>query len=569
MSEGSRGSDEDEVPGALAGGGSERGGSGGGGAAVCGGDPVGGGGTAADVVGLVGGVVVALDGEGAAVVGAPGASGAPVTGRGGPTTAAASGEGAATGGLLGTAASLGAGSLLGLVIVGSKHGSLESERDHRLTPTVALQRRAGQPRLRTLARMTILHPSMCLPRCSPSFRAVLVGACLLAMTTEVLPRRLAGASLAVAGGSWGVDQAEQPDRSDARRALLALGRAGTSIARTLARDPDPRVRREAALLLGGSRDPAVRAALLELALDPDRGVASTAAGTLAGDPERALAEIDVALAVPRMEPWRALELQLLAERLIPAWIESVFARAYTKAGNGCQWRGQFAPLVGRADACAVALQAIITSNENLAVDPRASDVHHFTTRLTACRALAEVASGLSESGRDHVATFLEGVLASPGNFNPRGRFNLEAIQSAARVALHYCGRSTPLLEYIERTRQWVRQYERQRDAALFVSRKRLDLAYSLHVIGRYQNAIGEYNTLLASDPKQSNLLYNLACSYALDGQVERAVDAVARAIDAGHEDHEQFLVDGELERARAHPSFAVRVLGHPKWKGPR
>ena len=58
--------------------------------------------------------------------------------------------------------------------------------------------------------------------------------------------------------------------------------------------------------------------------------------------------------------------------------------------------------------------------------------------------------------------------------------------------------------------------------------------------------------LLQNDPV---VYYNLACSLALTGNPDDAMDALRRAVDLGYDDFEYLLKDSDLKSLRDHPQF--------------
>ena len=56
-------------------------------------------------------------------------------------------------------------------------------------------------------------------------------------------------------------------------------------------------------------------------------------------------------------------------------------------------------------------------------------------------------------------------------------------------------------------------------------------------------------------PKDPMTHYNLACSYALTDQFDRAVQALERALSHGFQDFKALAKDPDLSELRQHPSF--------------
>ena len=57
------------------------------------------------------------------------------------------------------------------------------------------------------------------------------------------------------------------------------------------------------------------------------------------------------------------------------------------------------------------------------------------------------------------------------------------------------------------------------------------------------------------EPTSSLVFYNLACSYSLTDQFDRAVQALDRALDLGYRDFTWLARDPDLKKLRKHPAF--------------
>jgi len=78
--------------------------------------------------------------------------------------------------------------------------------------------------------------------------------------------------------------------------------------------------------------------------------------------------------------------------------------------------------------------------------------------------------------------------------------------------------------------------------------------------GRLDLALKAMESLLAVRPTEGIGLYNLACYCSLDGQRERALRLLERAIDAHEEFREHALSEEDLDPIRADPDFR-RIVG--------
>ena len=57
------------------------------------------------------------------------------------------------------------------------------------------------------------------------------------------------------------------------------------------------------------------------------------------------------------------------------------------------------------------------------------------------------------------------------------------------------------------------------------------------------------------EPTSSLVFYNLACSYSLTDQFDRAVQALDRALDLGYRDFTWLARDPDLKKLRKHPAY--------------
>ena len=78
-------------------------------------------------------------------------------------------------------------------------------------------------------------------------------------------------------------------------------------------------------------------------------------------------------------------------------------------------------------------------------------------------------------------------------------------------------------------------------------------------LGRLAEGLAVDRRLVLLIPENPTVHYNLACSLALCGERERALDELERAIGLGYADPAFLLEDGDLESLRADPRFAALV----------
>lgn len=79
---------------------------------------------------------------------------------------------------------------------------------------------------------------------------------------------------------------------------------------------------------------------------------------------------------------------------------------------------------------------------------------------------------------------------------------------------------------------------------------------SLLAQGAYDDAADALRRATAIEPHRSNALYNLACAEALAGRSAKALEALARAVDAGYTDASHAEEDEDLASIRGEAAFA-------------
>ena len=73
--------------------------------------------------------------------------------------------------------------------------------------------------------------------------------------------------------------------------------------------------------------------------------------------------------------------------------------------------------------------------------------------------------------------------------------------------------------------------------------------------GRFEDGLRIDQRLSRLCPNDPMVLYNLACSYALTGKIERAAATLERAIDRGYRDFRWLRRDPDLAALRTHPLY--------------
>jgi tetratricopeptide (TPR) repeat protein len=83
----------------------------------------------------------------------------------------------------------------------------------------------------------------------------------------------------------------------------------------------------------------------------------------------------------------------------------------------------------------------------------------------------------------------------------------------------------------------------------------VELGAVLTRLGRYDEGLQVDQRLVRLEPLEPIVHYNLACSLALLGRADDAIEELGRAIDLGYEDAEHMLKDRDLRSLRRDPRF--------------
>jgi tetratricopeptide (TPR) repeat protein len=73
--------------------------------------------------------------------------------------------------------------------------------------------------------------------------------------------------------------------------------------------------------------------------------------------------------------------------------------------------------------------------------------------------------------------------------------------------------------------------------------------------GRYNEGLGVDERLAELEPENPLVFYNLACSYSLTDQCDRAAAAIEKAIQLGYRDFRWLAKDPDLRKLREHSRF--------------
>ena len=73
--------------------------------------------------------------------------------------------------------------------------------------------------------------------------------------------------------------------------------------------------------------------------------------------------------------------------------------------------------------------------------------------------------------------------------------------------------------------------------------------------GRFPEGLQVDERLASLEPQNSLVFYNLACSYSLTGQFDRAAAALEKALSLGYRDFAWLAKDPDLKNLRAQPAY--------------
>src|SRR5215831_12644617 len=112
------------------------------------------------------------------------------------------------------------------------------------------------------------------------------------------------------------------------------------------------------------------------------------------------------------------------------------------------------------------------------------------------------------------------------------------------------------------TRRETRELDVKIEFVEGVVRRDPDYVEALQLLGDHYTQRGRFEQGLKVDERLSRLepanplvFYNLACSYSLTGNVDRAADALEKALQFGYRDFKWLAKDPDQRTLRKHPLF--------------
>ena len=78
---------------------------------------------------------------------------------------------------------------------------------------------------------------------------------------------------------------------------------------------------------------------------------------------------------------------------------------------------------------------------------------------------------------------------------------------------------------------------------------------ALRNLGRYEEAIKSFDKALEIKPDNANALYNRACCFSLQNQIEPAIENLAKAISLDNKYQEMAKTDSDFDKIRENSRF--------------
>jgi TolB-like protein/Tfp pilus assembly protein PilF len=182
---------------------------------------------------------------------------------------------------------------------------------------------------------------------------------------------------------------------------------------------------------------------------------------------------------------------------------------------------------GHFDAAEQAFERAIVLN------PKSFDAHYYFARSCVTRGEYARAAALYEKAADIRPEDYQALLLSMQAYRALGRRDAE--RSAAERGF-------------ERTRRTL-ELNPADVRALYLG------ATALHVVGRNSEAKDWGERALALEPDEPSVLYNVGCMYALEGEHDRAMDLLERAVLPGMANRVWVEHDSDLDSLRTLPRF--------------
>jgi adenylate cyclase len=169
----------------------------------------------------------------------------------------------------------------------------------------------------------------------------------------------------------------------------------------------------------------------------------------------------------------------------------------------------------------------------IALNPRSFDAHYHYARSCVTRGDYARAAALFERAADVRPEDYQALLLAVQVYRTLGRKDAE--RSAAERGFERARRTLELNPADVR--------------ALYMG------ASALHIVGRSSEARDWGERALALEPDEPSVLYNVGCMYALEGEHDRAMDLLERAVLPGMANGVWVAHDSDLDSLRELPRF--------------
>ncbi len=342
-------------------------------------------------------------------------------------------------------------------------------------------------------------------------------------------------------------------RRFARSQLLENGPVGRAILLALCGDRDPRVRQEVAFALGELDGATARARLFALFFDVDPLVSRTAASSLTRH-GRAAHQQTLARLGKSTDSRERQRLHWLLQRILSGMVEQMLQAHISPTGGIGSWADKFRALKRYRPGCVDVLLRLFS-------DPSYRTVYRLelppdNKRLNSVRSLAGMALAEMGDRSKRVRRALVGMLSEG---------ELKDHWESARTVLYRLGHPR-LLDRRLRELKGLLANSLARPAGGRIGWLQ-ELASCYYVKRDYRQSVAAYRSILRLEPRNDSALYNMACSYALMGKVDEAIESLKRAIEAGFVDRAHILADRDLKNVRQDPRFKSQILGHARLGG--
>lgn len=101
----------------------------------------------------------------------------------------------------------------------------------------------------------------------------------------------------------------------------------------------------------------------------------------------------------------------------------------------------------------------------------------------------------------------------------------------------------------------IEEFQKILDESPFHFQANYHIAFAYLLAKNYKKSIHHFVIARRIRPQDMLTLYNLACAYSLDGQIEHAIEALGASIKAGFVDHNHISKDPDLDPLRDQPAF--------------